>query len=206
MSSSAAEKAADGGLAASISAIIFRYVSAYDREEDIGEPDFDECWSLEQICNVIAKRVISTIQATDACAVDLACALYEVLDDGSQDALMAGDPLQSYYSDGELLSGVLLDGRFDLKKAATSFVAKVATLLIEVPPGTHTLSKTIHIGDLENALRERDAHRAELAALRDWSSETLGNITALAEHCIRIERRAQEHLDGIETATDALDE
>lgn len=49
------------GLAASIGAVIYRYVDAYDREEDIGEPDFDECWSLQQICNVIAKRVCAVI-------------------------------------------------------------------------------------------------------------------------------------------------
>ncbi len=176
MSSSAAEKAADGGLVAAIGAVIYRYVDAYDREEDFGEPDFDACWSLEQICNLIAKRVcavidkgaVSTDQETNAGAADLASALYDALDDSSTNALMDGDPTEdANYFDGDIINGVLLDGQFDLNKTATSFVAKVAKLLIEVPPGTHTLSKTIHLGDLENALREHDALRAELAALRD---------------------------------------
>lgn len=50
----------------------------------------------------------------DALAHDLLAALR----DGSTDALIDGDPLESSYFEGKLVGGVLLDGHFDLRRAA----------------------------------------------------------------------------------------
>lgn len=56
---------------------------------------------------------------------DLAHALFAALRDGSDNALVMGDPLDSTYFEGELIHGVLLDGRFDLRRVAALLLAEL---------------------------------------------------------------------------------
>lgn len=57
-------------------------------------------------------------------AIDnLACALFKALCAGNPKGLVIGEPLEKVcYFEGELLDGVLVDGVFDLKRAASFLI------------------------------------------------------------------------------------
>lgn len=48
----------------------------------------------------------------------LAELLHDVLRQAGPDALVSGEPLDAAYADGRLIDGVLIDGLFDLRRAA----------------------------------------------------------------------------------------
>lgn len=41
-----------------IAKMLHRYVKSYEEQEDFDDPDLDECWTLQQICGLIAKKVM----------------------------------------------------------------------------------------------------------------------------------------------------